>query len=101
MHRHIDGEPGQPNPFAGLQTQALLEPEGITFFVNVQLLPFVVRFGVCPLDEMPTHALLQILLSKPSDDYQTARSIKFASLNTHFDEKLKELREAPHQEEGK
>ena len=27
-------------------------------FVNMQLLPFVVGFGVCPLDEMPTHAML-------------------------------------------
>ena len=66
-------------------------------FVNIQLLPFVVGFGVCPLDELPTHAILQILLRKPTEDYKTTRSIKPASLNKHFAEKLSELREAPHQ----
>ena len=38
-------------------------------FVNMQLLPFVVGFGVCPLDELPTHATLQVLRRKPADDY--------------------------------
>ena len=50
-------------------------------FVNVSLLPFVRGFGVCPLDELPTHAVLQILLAKPLDDYHTTRAIKPASLH--------------------
>ena len=68
--------------------------------VNMMLLPFVMGFGVCPLDEMPTHAMLQILLRKPLDDYATTRAINPGSLNKHFEEELKEIMEEPHQDEG-
>ena len=54
----------------------------------MMLLPFVMGFGVCPLDELPTHAMLQILLRKPTDDYTTTRAIKPGSLNKHIEEKL-------------
>ena len=69
-------------------------------FVNAPLLPYVVRFGVCPLDELPTHATLQVLLQKPAEDYVSMKSVKPASLNKHFDAKLEEMQEAPHTADG-
>ena len=69
-------------------------------FVNMTLLPYIVGFGVCPLDELPTHALLQILLSKPCDDYATTRAVKPASLHKHFEAKLEEIKDEMHKDEG-
>ena len=69
-------------------------------FVNAQLLPFVVGFGVCPLDELPTHATLQVFLRKPADDYVPTKSIKPPSLNRHFDAKLKEIQDERGDGEG-
>ena len=68
--------------------------------VNAMLLPFVMGFGVCPLDEMPTHAMLQVLLRKPADDYATTRAIKPGSLSGHFEGKLKANMEEQHLTEG-
>jgi len=44
--------------------------------------------------------VLQILLAKPLDDYQTTRAIKPASLSKQFEDSLKVLTEEPHVAEG-
>lgn len=61
--------------------------------VNPELLLFVQGFGVCPFDELPTHATLQVLLDKTLQDSVTVKSVKPASPNKPFYQKLTEAQE--------
>ena len=63
-------------------------------FANVDLLPMIVGFGVCPLDDLPTHATLQLLLRKPHASHTSIRTVKPASLYGHFDKVLQARQDA-------
>lgn len=62
-------------------------------FINMELLPYVVGSGVCPLNELPTYAALQVLRRKSLDDYVGKKPAKPASLHKHLDTTLKYMQE--------